>query len=180
MKYAILIVKLLAFSYLGYLLYFLATGYDPTSPTFNPPFVIVIVDLINLFIHEAGHALLRVFGMVVHMLGGSLFQVLLPLALVVVTARKKLSHAVFPAFWLGENLVNVSVYIRDAPYKHMKLIAQGLIHDWNWLLGGNLDLAEPLGTAVFLCGLTLCAAALVIGTVLAIRDFKHYRLVFEE
>ncbi len=180
MKYATLIVKLLAFSYLGYLLYFLATGYDPTSPAFNPPFVIFIVDLINLFIHEAGHAFLRIFGMVIHMLGGSLFQVLLPLALVLVTARRKLSHAALPAFWLGENLVNISVYIRDAPYKRLKLIAQGLIHDWNWLLGGHLDLAEPLGMTVFFCGLALCAAALILGTVWAIRDFMHYNLVFEE
>jgi len=180
LKYALLIAKILVFAYLGYLLSFLATGYDPASGAFNPPFLIFIIDLINLFIHEAGHAFLRPFGMVVHMLGGSLFQVLLPLALVVVTARKKLSHAVYPAFWLGENLVNVSAYIRDAPFKRLKLIAQGLIHDWNWLLGGNLDLAEPLGVTVFVTGLTLCAVALVAGALLAIRDFRNYRLVFDD
>ena len=180
MKYALLIGKVLVFSYLGYLLYFLATGYDPTSGAFNPPFVIFIIDLINLFVHEAGHAFLRPFGMVVHLLGGSLFQILLPLALAFVTARKKLSHAVYPAFWLGESLVNVSVYIKDAPYKRLKLIAQGLIHDWNWLLGGNLDLAEPLATTVFLLGIVLCAAALMVGLVLAVRDFRQYQLTFEE
>jgi hypothetical protein len=118
--------------------------------------------------------------MVVHLLGGSLFQILLPLALAVVTARKKLSHAVYPAFWLGESLVNVSVYIKDAPYKRLKLIAQGLIHDWNWLLGGNLDLAEPLATTVFLLGIVICAAALMVGLVLAVRDFRQYQLTFDE
>ncbi len=177
MKYALLFAKLLLLSYLSYLLFFLATGYDPASPGYRPPMGIFIIDTINLFIHEAGHFFLRPFGMFVHMLGGSLLQCLLPLALVTVTFRRNISHVVYPGFWLGENLLNVSVYIGDAPYRKLKLISRGLVHDWNWLLSNNLELAAPLATTVSILGLLLCTASLIAGVVYAIRDFRDFELV---
>lgn len=180
MKYALLVIKLLVILYLGRLLFFLATGYDPALPGYRPPLGIFIIDTINLFIHEAGHWFLRPFGMFVHILGGSLVQCLLPLALVIVTLRQNISHVVYPGFWLGENLLNVSVYIADAPSRKLKLIAKGLIHDWNWLLSDNLDLASPLATTVSLLGLFMCAASLVAGVIFAIRDFREFRLDFTE
>ena len=180
MKYAILVIKLLIVSYCTYLLIFLATGYEPATPGFRPPFSIFIIDTMNLFIHEAGHFLLRPFGMFVHILGGSLVQCLLPLALVIVMLRQNISHVVYPGFWLGENLVNVSVYIQDAPFRKLRLIAQGLIHDWNWLLSGNLELASPLATTVSILGLVVCGASLFAGIIFAIKDFKAFRLDYTQ
>ncbi|MBI4535851.1 MAG: hypothetical protein HY708_06200 [Ignavibacteriae bacterium] len=166
-------LKIGVVSYLTYLLVFLATAYDPASPSYQPPFVIWVLDTINLFIHEAGHFFLKPFGMWIHIVGGSLFQCLLPLLLLLVTRRQNVSQVLYPAFWLGENLINVSVYIKDAPYRQLKLIARGVIHDWNWLLSSHLDSAEPLGETLFWIGLLVCAVAIVAGIHFAIKSFRH-------
>lgn len=173
MKLFILALKLLVASYLCYLLYVLAFEYDPASPGFSPPFILFITDTINLFIHEAGHFFLRPFGMWIFILGGSLIQCLLPLALLIVTWRTSMAQIPLPGFWLGENLVNVSVYIRDAPFKHLRLLARGLIHDWNWLLSGDPDLAEPLADAVFGLGIVIIAAAVGLFVYFALLKFRE-------
>lgn len=175
MKIIILSIKLLIFAYLGYLLYFFIDGYNPASYPYKPPFAIFVLDLVNLFIHEAGHFFFKIFGRWVYFLGGSLFQVLLPLALVIVTWRQNVWNVSYAAFWLGESLINVSVYIQDAPFRKLRLIAKGLIHDWNWLLSGNLELAEPLGLAVYYIGIIICFAAIVAGITFAIISYKAYQ-----
>lgn len=173
MKIAILVVKLLLLLFLGYLLLFLAVEYHPETTAYRPPFVIFVLDTINLFIHEAGHFFFKPFGMWIHVLAGSLFQILLPLSLVAVTWRQKRQQTPWPAFWVGENCVNVSVYIKDAPHMQLKLLAKGLIHDWNWLLNDNLDAAEPLGDAVFGLGILICTASIGMGIYFAIRSFRE-------
>jgi hypothetical protein len=173
MRYALLAVKLLIFGYLAYLLYILAAAYEPQSTIHRPPFVIFILDTINLFIHEAGHFFLRPFGMFIYILGGSLVQCTLPFALLLVTWRQNVTQLVYPGFWLGENLVNVSMYIKDAPYKQLHLLARGLIHDWNWLLADNLDAAEPIGEIVFVLGLLICFASIGAGVFYAVRRFRE-------
>ncbi|MDH3251407.1 MAG: hypothetical protein OEM41_01375 [Ignavibacteria bacterium] len=172
----ILTLKLLFYSYLGYLLFFLATGYHPEQAGYNPPFVIFVVDTINLFIHEAGHFFLKIFGKFINILGGSFFQILIPGLLVFTTWRQTITQIALPGFWLGESMVNVSVYIRDAPFRHLRLIARGLIHDWNWLLSGNMEAAEPLADIVFICGLCICAASLGAGVYFAVRVFREESL----
>jgi hypothetical protein len=174
MRAGVFSAKLLLWGYLGYILYFLATAYDPSDPAgFNPPFLLFVVDWINLFIHEAGHFIFRIFGQWMHMIGGSVFQVLVPLALAVVSFRQGPAHAALPLFWAGESFVNVSVYIADAPYKQLKLIATGLIHDWNWLLSDNLEAAGPLSSAVFGLGILLCFLSIVAGTWFAAKTFRE-------
>jgi hypothetical protein len=162
-KNVLRVIALLFWCYVGYLTVFLMTSYTPVLPGYNPPFALFVLDTINLFIHEAGHLFFRIFGMWVYVIGGSFFQVALPAALLVVTARQNLHQIGLPGFWVGENMVNVSVYIRDAPDKHLKLIARGLIHDWNWLLAGNLEAAEPLADIVFMFGILLCIASVATG-----------------
>jgi hypothetical protein len=173
MRHLLLALKLLVFLYLGYLTVYFMTGYDPTSASYRPPFVLWVLDILNLYIHEAGHFLFQVFGRWVYFLGGSLMQVLLPLALLIVSWRQNITHIGYAGFWLGENFINVSVYIKDAPYRHLRLIGQGLIHDWNWLLSGNLGAAEPLGDIVFYAGVLLCSASIVTGVYFAILSFRE-------
>lgn len=172
MNYAILTIKLVIFCYLGYLCMYLMTDYKPAQPLFHPPVAVFLLDTVDLFIHEAGHFFLKPFGMWIHMIGGSFFQCFVPLALLAVTFRSNREQISWPGFWLGENLVNVSVYIKDAPYKHLKLIARGLIHDWNWLLSDNLDMAEPLGEAVFVLGIIVCCSAVGAGIFFAVRQLS--------
>jgi len=179
MRYANLVLKLLLLAYLWYLLFFLATGYEPALPGYRPPFPIFVIDTINLFIHEAGHFFLKPLGMWIHIIGGSVFQVLVPLALVIVTWRQNIHHAGYAGFWLGESIVNVSMYIKDAPYRQLKLIAKGLIHDWNWLLSDDLETAEPLGEILFLLGVIVCVASLGAGVFFAIQRFRQYELELE-
>jgi hypothetical protein len=70
-------------------------------------------------------------------------------------------------------MINVSVYIADAPFRKLKLIASGLIHDWNWLLSGDLEAAEPLSIIVYGLGFFLCFAALVGFLVWAVMAYRE-------
>jgi hypothetical protein len=173
MRYALLILKLLLYSYLGYLLVFLATEFNPADPAVRPPFVIFVVSWIDLFIHEGGHFIFRFFGKFLYILGGSLTQVLLPGLLAYVTFRRDRRWIGLPLFWTGENLVNVSAYIEDAPYRKLHLLARGLIHDWNWLLNGDQTSAEVLGGTVHWLGILVCTAAIGLGIWFAIATFRE-------
>jgi hypothetical protein len=173
MKLTLLVVKLLLSLYLGYLLICLLFSYDPVDPGYRPPFVLFVLDWVNLFVHEAGHFFFRILGQWMYILGGSLFQVLIPLALAFVTWRQNIGQLVYPGFWMGESMVNVSVYIKDAPFKHLKLIGRGLIHDWNWLLSDNLDLADPLGWTVYGLGILTCAASIGAGVYFAVISYQE-------
>ncbi len=173
MKTALLVLKLLVLLYLGRLLWFLAFEYEPGSAAFRPPFLLFVVDTINLYIHEAGHFFLKPFGRFIEVLGGSAFQVLLPGLLALVSWRQNVRTVPWSLFWMGENLVNVSVYIKDAPYRHLRLISPGLIHDWWWLLNGDPDTAEPLGEIVFILGLLICLAAVALGVYFALVAYRE-------
>lgn len=173
MRPAILALKLLLYGYAGYLLVFLCIWYHPEKPGFNPPFILFVLDTINLFIHEAGHFFFGLFGRSIQVISGSLFQILLPLALLVATFRQRPAQAALPGFWVGESMVNVSIYIRDAPYRQLRLIARGLVHDWNWLLSDNLEASEPLADIVFGFGILICSASVVAGVWFAVRTFRE-------
>lgn len=174
MKIVFLFLNLILILFCSYLLWFLAFEYSPDDPLgFTPPFVLWVVDTVNLFIHEAGHLFFRLFGQTMYILGGSVTQCLIPFTLVIVTWREKPQQVGLPMFWFGENLVNVSVYIADAPHKHLKLIKDGLIHDWHWLLREHLDWAEPIGLVVRGLGLLVCAASVGSMVFYFVRYFRE-------
>ena len=58
--------------------------------------------------------------------------------------------------------------------RKLHLIGKGLIHDWNWLLSNNLEAAEPLGNGVFIVGVLLCAASIIVGIIFAVRDYRWF------
>jgi hypothetical protein len=136
--------------------------------------LLAILDGANLIFHEAGHVFFSLFGDFLQFLGGSLFQVALPLALTGYFWRhgQRFSAAV-TLFWTGESLVNVSVYVADAKWMTLELI--GGEHDWNYLLGrlGLLNQAESLGRFVFVLGVltVLLSLGLLIGDLA--RSRKH-------
>jgi hypothetical protein len=173
MKVALPALKLLIALYLVRVVFAFVTACTPGEHPTNPPLLIFVLDIINLFIHEAGHFLLKPFGRWVSVFGGSFMQVFLPAALLAVTWRQKPGQAWFPAFWLGESLVNASIYIADAPYRKLRLIASGLTHDWYWLLEDHLEAAEPLAWAVFAAGVLICCGAIVAFVLFAVRTFQE-------
>jgi hypothetical protein len=84
----------------------------------------------------------------------------------VFVARKDLGSAAVTLFWTGESLADVAVYVADGRAMALPLLADGLIHDWNFVLGnlGLLYAAESLGRLTFGLGaLTMLAALALLG-----------------
>jgi hypothetical protein len=95
-----------------------------------------LLDDVNLAIHEAGHVLFQPFGDPLVVLGGSLFQVMVPLAFVgYFLARREPYSASIVAAWVGASLANVARYIADARAQELPLLGgENVIHDWWYLL----------------------------------------------
>ncbi len=109
----------------------------------------VFVDFVNLAFHEAGHVFLRPFGQTVHFLGGTIFQVGIPALLVwyFVARRGDAFASACCLWWVGENLINVSVYMADARDLMLPLVGGGE-HDWNELFFRFGVLDEPSVLAI--------------------------------
>jgi len=123
------------------------------------------LDLVNLAFHEFGHLVLRPFGTTLHYLGGTLGQLFVPAMLIFyfLLRRDEPSGAAFCFWWVGESLVNISVYMADARELNLPLVGGG-DHDWNELfyrfgLLGEESVARVaatthlLGTVVMVAGL---------------------------
>lgn len=138
-------------------IYFLWCATDPSQWHF--------IDNLNLFVHEAGHIIFWPFGEFLHVLGGSLTQILLPLLFVIYFYwQKEFYSAALTLFWVGENILNVSNYAGDALRMQLPLLfGDDSIHDWNWLLfyTGHLrstaTIALTLRTLGTLVIITACA-----------------------
>jgi hypothetical protein len=99
------------------------------------------LDDLNLAVHEAGHLVFSAFGETLTILGGSLFQVIVPAVFVGYFARTRQRYAASVTMaWVGVNLLNVSRYIGDARAQRLPLLGgEDSIHDW-WYLLINWDL----------------------------------------
>jgi hypothetical protein len=118
---------------------------------------------VNLVFHEAGHVIFGFFGQFVAVLGGSLNQVLVPAVCAVAFLRtRQRASAAVAVFWTGQSLADVAVYAADGRAMALPLLAEGLIHDWNYILGrlGLLGRAEAIGRLMFGVGALLMAGAL--------------------
>jgi len=127
--------------------------------------ILSFLHLINLVFHEAGHVIFGFFGRFIAILGGSLNQVLIPaICTAVFVHRKQLGSAAVTLFWTGESLVDVAVYVADGRAMALPLLADGVTHDWNFILGnlGLLSSAESLGRLTFGLGALAMLAALAL------------------
>lgn len=124
------------------------------------------IDNLNLLVHEAGHTIFMPFGETIYFLGGSLLQILLPLIFVINFLFKQQKYsAAITLFWVGQNILNVSVYVGDAVNMKLHLIGgEGVIHDWNQLLFslGWLRHTVLLGNIFYYSGLTVVALAAIL------------------
>lgn len=137
---------------------------------------------INLVFHEAGHVLFRPFGRTMMFLGGSLFQVLLPLLLMLaflVKNRDGFAAAVC-LWWAGQSLMDVAPYIADARALRLPLLGGGTgadspgMHDWANLLRprGWLQYDQHIASAADRIGATMLVLALLWG---ALMIWRYYR-----
>ncbi len=124
------------------------------------------ISAIDLIIHEAGHTLMP-FGNIVTALGGSIFQILIPLtfALYFLKHKDRFSFSIV-MMWVAENIANVSRYAGDALRMEIPLLGgDAAIHDWNFILGkfGLLMKAELIGNILFAVSLIVFTYAFVLG-----------------
>lgn len=126
---------------------------------------------LNLPVHEAGHVIFGFFsGRLIMTLGGSLFQVMMPLifCFVLWISQRDLLGAAVGLWWALENLIDVAQYIGDALPMKLMLIngvtgaeSEYGFHDWNYILAetGHLVYYGEIEHAVIVIanvGLFLC------------------------
>lgn len=110
---------------------------------------------IVLPIHEAGHVLFMPFGEFMTILGGSLFQVALPLAIgaAFLLRQRDAFGAAICLWWAGASLVDLAPYIWDSLSPQLILLGghtgEDGPHDWIYLLErlGALRRAHAWGAA---------------------------------
>ncbi len=106
--------------------------------------------LVNLPFHEAGHLIFKPFGRIIHSLGGTLGQILMPLicmGVLVVKTRDTFGGAVV-LWWVGQNFIDIAPYINDARSLTLPLLGGNTgrtspygFHDWEFILK-ELHLAQ--------------------------------------
>lgn len=93
----------------------------------------LLFDHINLPFHEAGHVFLNPLGEFIGFCGGTIFQLLIPFAIMVnFWIKRETTGFVFCLFWFGENFLNIARYMADARDMVMPLVGGG-DHDWNYI-----------------------------------------------
>ena len=126
---------------------------------------------IVLPIHEAGHVFFIPFGEFMTILGGSLFQVALPLGIgIAFLLRQRDSFgAAICLWWAGASVVDLAPYVWDALNPQLILLGghtgEDGPHDWIYLLGrlGALKHAHAWGVAVHHLGTLMMAVGVAWG-----------------
>lgn len=174
-RYVPLLLRLGVYAFLT-LFFFQAkdafAAYDPTKPW--PGLLFVVRTFTFLPLHEGGHFLNMFFGRTLYVLGGSFWQIMFPLLWVAIAAKQRSQVAPFPLFWVGENMMDVSLYIRDAPFRVLPLLGGHKSgHDWYYLLSrwDAMDWAGNLADIAYFGGAFICVAAITAGVVWAVLVF---------
>jgi hypothetical protein len=121
--------------------------------------VLLMIDNVNLVVHEGGHLLFGWFGQTLGVWGGTIFQCLVPFLLAVffLTQRQPQGFA-FCAFFFFENWLGIGTYMADARAMELPLVTVGdpdlAEHDWHWIFSqlGLLEYDTRIGGAVRFLG----------------------------
>ncbi len=152
------VITLLGFTAWGY--YFISAGMDWEKIGGS------FLHNANLAFHEFGHIFFSPLGQFMTILGGSLFQILLPFGLMFVFILKQRDNfaASIMLWWCGQNFIDVAPYIDDAQFRSLPLVGGGgeESHDWGNLLTmmNLLDKANFIARVCFSIGAVLIAIAL--------------------
>jgi hypothetical protein len=116
---------------------FLAYAFAAHSGPFlteQPGFL--LLDYVNLIIHEGGHFFFSWFGETMHILGGTLGELIVPFlcALYFFWHRETTGFA-FSCFWFFENFPYIGTYMADARAAALPLVGGSDDGDWTILFG---------------------------------------------
>jgi hypothetical protein len=123
-----------------------------------------LIDNTNLIIHEAGHFFFSFLGNFIQAAGGTLMQIFFPLFIAFYFFRSGYRTGVqIFIFWLGQNLINISVYAADAQLRNLPLLGKGK-HDWYYMLKelALLEQTEIFGYLFFLAGILTIILSLIL------------------
>jgi hypothetical protein len=154
---------------------------DISDAEINGSFMHVVI----LTFHEAGHVVFIPFGRFMTVLGGSLFQVLVPLGLMVAFifglggSKRDNFAAALMLWWAGVAIIDVAPYIWDAYDPKMMLLggktgAESDGHDWQNILGdlGLIKRARFVGQIAHKTGLLVMLAGLAWAALLLYRQVR--------
>lgn len=120
-------------------------------------------------VHELGHLVFAPLGEFLSVAGGSIAQVALPIAAIVLFHKQKNRYAVAVCgCWLAVSLGQLGIYVADARAESMDLVSfspEGATHDWNYLLE-RMHLLESdvaLGHFVKFVGWIVLGLSVVLG-----------------
>ncbi|MFH1440934.1 MAG: hypothetical protein ABIH18_02675 [Candidatus Omnitrophota bacterium] len=157
-------------------------GYIFIKHLFNPQYWGFLGSL-DLCIHETGHFIFSPFGDIIGVLGGTLFQCLVPILLMIgfYTSQRDFFAISLCFGWLSVNLFNVSNYIADAQVMQLPLFNplqdENMKHDWNYLLSkfGILKFDFVIAFFVKLLAILSMLICLVYGGWLLLQMIKYKR-----
>jgi len=119
-----------------------------------------------LIFHEAGHVVFMPFGEFVMVLGGSLFQLMVPGFFVgYFLHRRDPFAAAFALLYLAASIDGVARYIGDARAGDLPLLGDRSTHDWTFLLieMKQLENDTAIARVVRLFGFVTYAAGIWLG-----------------
>ena len=174
-RYVPLGIKLGVYAFLILFFYQAAATFIEYKPGIPWPGLLSVVrTFIFLPLHEGGHFLFILFGKTLMILGGSFWQIMFPLLWFLIALKQRSHIAPFALFWAGENMMDVSLYIRDTPVRRLPLLGgHKSRHDWYNLLSdwSALDSAESLADLTYYAGVIICIGSIAAGIFLAFWSF---------
>lgn len=139
--------------------------------------------LINLPFHEAGHLMFRPMGRFLHVLGGTLGQLLMPLMCTgaLLIKNRDAFGAAMGLWWFAESTMDIAPYINDA--RALDLVLLGGVtgkevenyHDWEQILGmlGWLPYDHTIAHTVYTAGSLFMMLAFLWAGYMLLLQFKH-------
>lgn len=142
------------------------------------------IDNVNLIFHEAGHTIFFWLPEFWGIAAGSIFQASLPLffALYFFFHGQRISGAL-TLLWVGQNLLNISVYAGDAIVMQLPLLGgDSVIHDWNYLLSmmGILRHTQLVAATLYTFALIIILLGMVLGMYfawIADKDSNKHQII---
>ena len=141
--------------------------------------ILLIISSADLMVHEGGHVYFSFLGEFLHILGGTLTQLLFPGVWIFICVRSGYRYILpFGLFWLGLNFLEIAPYIGDARARVLPLFGDAVGHDWAYILEkiGLLQFDTQLAACVKFSGVSLLflAIALIVANSTCFKPLENY------